>query len=108
MPLTTTGLPPSSRTAARSKERHKTYLTPLFHSHNNQYIYRQTELVHNAAATYNVRTHGLSLASDVQLADQSLSRVLRAVNGRTGNITGFDMRKLKESIEKPQYDPWER
>ncbi|KKY33828.1 putative nadh-ubiquinone oxidoreductase b12 [Diaporthe ampelina] len=34
--------------------------------------------------------------------------ILRAVNGRSGNITGFDVRKLKEAIEKPRYDPWER
>lgn len=55
-----------------------------------------------------MRPRNLLLARAVQLTDRTPARILRAVNGRTGNITGFDIKKLKEAVEKPRYDPWER
>ncbi|KUI65336.1 NADH dehydrogenase [ubiquinone] 1 beta subcomplex subunit 3 [Cytospora mali] len=36
------------------------------------------------------------------------SMILRATHGRPGNITGFDINKLKEASTKPAYDPWDR
>lgn len=34
--------------------------------------------------------------------------MLRASHGRPGNVTGFDINRLKEAAEKPVYDPWDR
>lgn len=36
-------------------------------------------------------------------------RVLRAYrHGEQPNITGFDIKKLREAAGTPRYDPWER
>ncbi|KAK4064002.1 uncharacterized protein Triagg1_9330 [Trichoderma aggressivum f. europaeum] len=36
------------------------------------------------------------------------TRALRAAHGPKPNITGFNMRALKEATGQPRYDPWER